>query len=127
MNGNEYCKKAERFNDQQSIGRLSKVIRGYFEFDDYDYSEVIHACLGLTGEAGEVTDIVKKTIFHEKELDEEHLKKEIGDVMWYIHLLCNAFGFDLDEILQMNIDKLSSRYPNGFNTYDANHRKDGDI
>lgn len=63
----------------------------------------------------------------EKDLDREHLKKELGDVMWYMAMICYSFGFDLDEILQMNIDKLKARYPEGFDTERANHRAEGDI
>ena len=86
-----------------------------------------YGCLGLAGEAGETLDMIKKWIFHEKDLDREHLKKELGDVMWYRAMICYSFGFDLDEILQMNIDKLKARYPEGFDTKRANHRAEGDI
>lgn len=55
------------------------------------------------------------------------LKKELGDVMWYMAMICYSFGFNLDEILQMNIDKLKARYPEGFDTERANHRAEGDI
>lgn len=127
MTGKEYCDKAERFNDGEAFNRLMDIMVNDGTQLHANISEAIHATLGLTGEAGEVADLIKKVIFHEKELDKEHLKKEIGDVMWYIHLLCHAFRFDLDEIMQMNIAKLDARYPNGFNTYDANHRKEGDI
>jgi NTP pyrophosphatase (non-canonical NTP hydrolase) len=88
---------------------------------------VLNGCLGLAGEAGETLDMIKKWIFHEKDLDREYLKKELGDVMWYMAMICYSFGFDLDEILQMNIDKLKARYPEGFDTERANHRAEGDI
>ena len=71
--------------------------------------------------------MVKKWVFHEKDLDKDHLKKEIGYVMWYLDMLCESFGFDLDEILQMNVDKLKARYPEGFDPEKANHRKPGDV
>lgn len=51
----------------------------------------INACLGLSGEVGEFNDMIKKWIFHEKEFDEEHAKKEMGDVMWYIAMMCHTF------------------------------------
>lgn len=60
--------------------------------------------------------MVKKWVFHEKELDVDHAKKEAGDICWY-----------LDEIMQMNVDKLKARYPEGFDTYRANHRNEGDV
>ena len=66
----------------------------------------VNGVLGLTGEAGEVSDLVKKGIFHEKGIDLEHLKKECGDVLWYVAMICEACGFNLDDVMQTNIDKL---------------------
>ena len=57
----------------------------------------------------------------------EHLKKEIGDVCWYVAMLCEAMNFSLDEILQINIEKLKARYPEGFNTDRANNRSAADV
>ena len=71
--------------------------------------------------------MVKKVIFHEKELDEIHLMKELGDVMWYVAMFCSSMGWNLDEILQMNIEKLKNRYPEGFDVNRANNRKQGDV
>lgn len=93
-----------------------------------DLGKVINAAFGMSGEAGEFEDQLKKWIFHNKELDIVHLKKELGDVCWYIALTCEAFGWDLDEILQMNIDKLSARYHGGsFSEQAANHKADDDV
>lgn len=78
--------------------------------------------LGLAGEAGEVADIVKKGIFHRHGLNDEQLKKEIGDVLWYAAALCTTLGFDLGEIMQLNIDKLKIRYPEGFSVEDSQNR-----
>ncbi|MCB6990620.1 nucleoside triphosphate pyrophosphohydrolase family protein [bacterium 210820-DFI.6.38] len=83
--------------------------------------------LGLTGEAGEVADLVKKGIFHEKGINIDHLKKELGDVLWYIAMICYSLGISLDDVMQTNVDKLIARYPDGFDTYVANHRKAEDI
>lgn len=69
---------------------------------------------GLNGEVGELTDYLKKIIFHSHSKNDNELKKEIGDICWYIANLCNEFEFDLKEILQLNIDKLYNRYPKGF-------------
>lgn len=88
---------------------------------------VLNAALGLSGEVGELNDMLKKWIFHEKQLDAEHLKREISDVCWYLALMCDSFEFSLDEIMQINIDKLKARYPEGFDTYKANHRQAGDV
>lgn len=137
MTGKEYTQAAMRTNDDQSVDRLVDKIMIYHRFNPdihgwdrveiKDFGGILNACLGLSGEVGETVDMVKKWIFHESELDETHLKKEIGDVMWYVACLCHSFGYDLDEILELNIEKHRKRYPNGFNVYDANHRKDGDL
>lgn len=124
MTGNEYQKLAMRTNDHQSERRL---LTGMLTTPAIDLSGVLNGCLGLSGEVGEVMDMVKKWVFHEKPLDEIHLKKEIGDVMWYVAMLCESFGYDLDEILQMNVDKLKARFPEGFDPDKANNRKDGDV
>lgn len=55
------------------------------------------------------------------------IKKEIGDVCWYIALMCESFGYDLSEIMQMNVDKLKARYPEGFDVEKSKHRKEGDV
>ena len=75
---------------------------------------LIDGALGLSGESGECADIIKKHLFQGHELDKQHLAKELGDVAWYIAVTAHAIGFDLDTIFQMNIDKLRSRYPDGF-------------
>lgn len=121
MNGSEYQSKAMRTNDGKSEERLRK------NMSNFNTAEIIHGALGLSGEVGEVNDLLKKWIFHEKPLDIEHMEKEIGDVMWYIAMICHGFGFNLDKIMQMNVDKLLARYPEGFDTERANNRKEGDI
>lgn len=70
--------------------------------------------LGLTGEAGEVADIVKKHVFHGKPLDKKHLLREVGDVLWYAAMLCNWLEVDMGEVMRANVEKLQARYPNGF-------------
>ena len=115
-----------RTNDGESTERLGyHTDPGLNEVKDF--GGVLNGCLGLAGESGEVLDMVKKWVFHEKDLDKDHLKKELGDVMWYVAMLCESFGFDLDEILQMNVDKLKARYPEGFDPEKANNRKPEDV
>ena len=72
--------------------------------------------MGLCGEAGEVIDIVKKHLFHSHPLDADKLKDELGDVAWYLARTADIIGYGLDEIFQMNIDKLKARYPEGFDS-----------
>lgn len=83
--------------------------------------------LGLCGESGECADLVKKHLFQGHTLDKEHLAKELGDVAWYLAVSAHAIGYDLETIMQMNVDKLRKRYPDGFNSDLSQHRKDGDI
>ncbi len=84
--------------------------------------ELLHAGMGLCTEAGEFLDALKKNIFYGKELDEVNLKEEIGDLLWYIALGCNALGTTIDECQAVNIDKLRERYPEGFKKGDALNR-----
>ena len=133
MQGNEYQKLAMRTNDKKSTDRLLNKIndlkignRGE-DTPEIELGGVLNAALGLSGEVGELNDMLKKWVFHEKQLDTEHLKREIGDIYWYLALICDSFEFNLDEIMQINIDKLKARYPKGFDTYRANHRQAGDV
>ena len=70
---------------------------------------------------------MKKHLFQGHELDREHIAKELGDISWYLALSANAIGYDLETILQMNIDKLHARYPDGFDTEHSLHRAKNDI
>ena len=123
MTGNEYQKLAMRTND----GKATKRLEDFMYDGRIDIGGVFNGCLGLAGESGEFMDMMKKWVFHEKPLDEDHAKKELGDVMWYVAMICHSMGWDLDEILQMNVDKLKARYPEGFDTELSNHRKEGDL
>jgi NTP pyrophosphatase (non-canonical NTP hydrolase) len=86
--------------------------------------KLMHGSIGLTGEAGEVADLVKKTLIYGRELDQEKLKKECGDVLWYMAVLLDAVGSSFNEVMEMNIEKLEKRYPNGFNEVRANAKKE---
>ena len=136
MTGQEYQKAAMRTNDGRATDRLVdklemidffKHVKSGRPSENYDFGGIIDAALGLSGEIGEFNDMLKKWIFHEKNFDAEHAKKEIGDIMWYVALMCYSFGWELDEILQMNVDKLTARYPDGFDIVRANNRKEGDV
>ena len=79
--------------------------------------------LGLTGESGEVADIVKKDLYHGHDIDKYALDKELGDVLWYLATLATTYGLNLEDIAQHNIDKLKARYPEGFSEYASINRK----
>ncbi len=129
MNGNEYQNLAMRTNDGNSTRRLLDMTISDTTHNGINENTgtILNACLGLSGEIGEFNDMIKKWIFHEKELDIEHLKKECGDILWYVAMMCHAFNWNLDEIMQMNIDKLKARYPEGFDIFRANNRENGDM
>lgn len=133
MTASEYQNLAMRTNDHKATDRLQdkvdmidffKQAKADRPTEKYDLGGILNACLGLSGEVGEFNDMVKKWVFHEKELDIDHAKKEAGDICWYLAMLCESFGWSLDEIMQMNVDKLKARYPEGFDTYRANHRSE---
>ena len=88
---------------------------------------LLNSALGLCGESGEVADLVKKHLFQGHDLDIEHIAKELGDVAWYLAVGAYAIGYDLETILQMNVDKLEARYPDGFSTDRSLHRAENDV
>ena len=85
-----------------------------------------HALHGMVGEIGELHSLYQKT-FQGHKLDEEHLKKEVGDLLWFIAEYCTSKMWKLDDIMQLNIDKLMVRYPEGFDAEHSLHRAKGDI
>ena len=108
---NEYQKLAMRTSNQE----LSNAMH------------LVNGALGLCGESGEVADIVKKFWMQGHNLDQGHIAKELGDICWYIAETATAIGYDLETIMQMNIDKLMKRYPEGFSAERSQHREQGDI
>ncbi|HQR07023.1 MAG TPA: nucleoside triphosphate pyrophosphohydrolase family protein [Gemmatales bacterium] len=94
-------------------------------YGSVDHKALAWNALGLTGEAGEVADEIKKVIGHGHELNKDKLKKELGDVLWYIAALCNDLGLAMGDVAQANIDKLKERYPDGFSQEKSKNRKDG--
>jgi len=82
------------------------------------------AGLGVAGEAGEVADVIKKHLHHGVALDETELRKELGDVLWYVAHACNVMGWELGDIAAGNVEKRRARYPEGFTTADSIARRD---
>ena len=110
MTGNEYQKLAAR--------TISKGLAK--EATDY------HALHGMVGEIGELHSLYQK-MYQGHGFDEEHAKKELGDLLWFIAEYCTANYWDLEDIMQMNIDKLKARFPNGFEAERSLHRREGDV
>ena len=92
-----------------------------------DSQQLQNGLMGLNGESGECIDILKKYLFQGHDLDKAHIAKELGDVAWSLAVSAQALGFDLETILQMNVEKLKARYPHGFNAGHSQHRSSGDI
>ena len=102
-----------------------RTARGMNHKDTLD--KIMNGVLGLTGESGEVADMLKKHCYQGHALDTEHVAKELGDIAWYIAFTADALGYDLETILQMNVDKLRKRYPDGFSEDRSIHRENGDV
>ena len=99
--------------------------------DDCNVPQLLTAALGLTAESGEFTEIVKKILLQGKPYNEDnvfHMKRELGDICWYIAQACMALDTSFDETLVLNVDKLKKRYPGGeFDVTKSENRKEGDI
>ena len=113
MNASEYQQQARR----------TLIDRPDFEIGDQQIMLVWNA-VGLAGEAGEVAELIKKGVFHQHGVDVADLGKELGDVLWYVAALCTTAGLDMGEVMQRNIDKLRTRYPDGYSAADSQRRVD---
>lgn len=78
--------------------------------------------LGLAGEAGEAANKIKKVLYHGHELDLTEITRELGDVLWYVAVLATELDITLEDVARENVAKLERRYPNGFSSYDSQHR-----
>lgn len=98
---------------------------------DINVPLLLTACLGLAAESGEFIEVPKKIFFQGKPLTEEnlfHMKRELGDIMWYWINACRALQLDPNDVIAENVRKLESRYPHGeFNVYHSENRQEGDI
>lgn len=106
MTGTEYQQKAIR------------TAQGITEWDLLQ-----NGVMGLCGEAGECIDVVKKYLYQGHKLDKLKLKDELGDVLWYVAITCQALGITLDDVMEHNVKKLLLRYPDGFEAERSIHRE----
>ena len=101
------------------------------EGQGFHSERLLTAAVGACAEAGEFTEIVKKIVFQGKPVTEEnlfHMKRELGDIMWYVAQACMGLDTTIDEIIEMNVEKLESRYPGGsFDVHHSENRKEGDL
>lgn len=107
----------------QALASRTLIDRLDFTITD-DQLMIAWNAIGLAGEAGEIMELVKKGIFHQHGLDTEKMHKELGDLLWYVAALCTKLGFSMDDIMTANIEKLRTRYPNGYNSQDSQRRVD---
>ena len=108
------------------LARLTEL-----ETQDADTPRLLTAAFGMSAEAGEFTEVVKKIVMQGKPYNEEnvfHMKRELGDICWYLAQACMALDTNFEEILQMNFEKLSARYPEGtFDVHRSENRVEGDL
>jgi NTP pyrophosphatase (non-canonical NTP hydrolase) len=114
---------------QVFIDKLKEI--QYDKDNKINMSLMLTAIIGMTSEAGEAQEIMKKVLFQGKPFTEDtrqHLKKELGDVIWYWINACNALQLDPNEVVAENVKKLEARYPGGtFDAYYSENRKESDI
>ena len=83
---------------------------------------ITNLCMGIAGESGELIDYFKKHIFHGHDLDREHVKSELGDILWYLACLADTLEISLDDVSLSNVEKLEARYPEGFSQEKSRNR-----
>ena len=133
-------KKYEKFvtavtsPESNSINRFQNRLYELVHDDNnlgYNFSLLMTAAIGLGSETGEFQEIVKKILFQGKEFNKDnvfHMKRELGDIMWYWVNACRALDLDPNEVIAENVKKLESRYPGGqFDVYYSENRKEGDL
>ena len=116
--------------ESQNLSHLTRRMQE-LDADDINIALLMTGAMGISSEGGEFAEIVKKALFQGKPLDADtqyHLKRELGDIMWYWINSCRALGLDPNEVIKENVFKLESRYPGGkFDTYFSENRKQGDL
>lgn len=129
---NDYAKFVISTTSQESlhtetlVDRLMEIHKKHY----VEFSQLLTASIGMQAESGEFSEVIKKIIFQGKPFNEDeryHLKRELGDVLWYWVQGCTALGFTPQEVMEENIKKLEARYPNGFEVAKSENRQVGDI
>ena len=128
---NRYSYFVSQVTSQESQN-TRKLTQKLEELDkDINIALLLTGGIGLASEGGEFNEIIKKCVFQGKPLNEDtifHMKRELGDIMWYWINACRALDLDPDEVIEENVRKLESRYPGGeFDVLYSENRKDGDL
>ena len=126
----DYAKFVDHTTSVESKDYVALLDRMWVLEDSANLPRLLTAVIGMQSETGEFAEIVKKCVFQGKELDNStkfHLKRELGDIIWYWSQGVMSLGFTPSEIIEENINKLEKRYPNGFETIRSENRAEGDI
>ena len=129
---NDYAKFVRSTTSDESLHTLALIGRLHSLQEEHrlEFSQLITASIGMQAESGEFSEVIKKIVFQGKEFNEDerfHLMRELGDVLWYWVQGCTALGYTPQEVMEENINKLESRYPNGFEVAMSENRQVGDI
>ena len=132
MKLNEYREFVNDVTSQESKNLRKLTARlGELDSDEVNIATLLTASIGLSSEGGEFSEIVKKCCFQGKPLDADtvfHLKRELGDILWYWVNACSALSLDPQDVLEENVRKLESRYPGGkFDAWFSENRKENDL
>tara|TARA_Y100000996_G_scaffold410241_1_gene392258 strand:- start:2435 stop:2839 length:405 start_codon:yes stop_codon:yes gene_type:complete len=130
---NDYAKFVDSTTSRQSkdfLAFIDSTSKLEAQEDWINVPRVLTSAIGMLAESGEFTEVLKKMIFQGKPLNDEqrfHMKRELGDILWYWIQGCMALGYTPDEVMDENIKKLEARYPNGFEVARSETREVGDI
>lgn len=107
-------------------GKYQEMAARTINKDLYDEDVIFHALFGMAGELGELHSLHQK-VYQGHEFDEDHAKKELGDLLWFVAEYCTAMNWDLGDVMNLNISKLMARYPDGFEAERSLVRAENDI
>lgn len=130
---NRYKEFVEQVTSVESnhTGTMIERLQNIHSTTDVNPALLLTAAIGLAAETGEFAELPKKIVFQGKPCDEDtifHMKRELGDIMWYWVNACRALGLDPNDVIEENVNKLKSRYPDGeFDVHYSENRKQGDL
>ena len=128
LNKYQHFVEAVTSKPSKDVAVLIQRLHDLSQEPDLNISLLMTASIGLASEGGEFSEIVKKMVFQGKPFNEEnrfHMKRELGDIIWYWVNACRALGYDPNDVVAENVKKLESRYPGGhFDPYYSENRKE---
>lgn len=109
-------------NFQTYLIESEKTLSEHFYAHEPKMQKLLHAVIGIATESGELLDQMKKVVYYGKPLDRINIREELGDLMWYMAILMRELDLNLEEILELNIEKLRARYGDKFHASGALNR-----